>query len=109
MDFLVGILSSGKNSYRLYIDGFKVLHLPEFEFHDIWFDFVNMALVHRIAYMYDLQYIRGFSFVSDLQFDGRYYLEDSCGGCIKLEEGRVDIIPDRNSPSNTFLFSYIFQ
>ena len=115
MDFLVGIHSSGiekyslsgdtsKNtdSYRLYIDGFKVLRLPEFEFHDIWFNFENMDLVHRIAYLYDLQYIRGFSFVSDLRFDGRYYLEDICGGCIKLEEGRVEIIPNRNSLSNKF-------
>lgn len=115
MDFLIGIHSSGiekyslsgdtsKNtdSYRLYIDGFKVLSLPEFEFHDIWFNFENMDLVHRIAYMYDLQYIRGFNFVSDLRFDGRYYLEDICGGCIKLEEGRVEIIPNRNSLSNKF-------
>lgn len=63
-----------------------------------------MDLVHRIAYMYDLQYIRGFSFVSDLQFDGRYYLEDACGGCIKLEEGRVDIIHDSNSAKfNSYL------
>lgn len=115
MDFLVGVHSNGiekyslsgdtsKNtdSYRLYIDGFKVLSLPEFEFHDIWFNFENMDLVHRIAYMYDLQYIRGFNFVSDLRFDGRYYLEDICGGCIKLEEGRVEIIPNRNSLSNKF-------
>lgn len=115
MDFLIGIHSNGiekhslsgdnsksVDSYRLYVDGFKVLRLPEFEFHDIWFNFENMDLVHRIAYMYDLQYIRGFSFVSDLRFDGRYYLEDACGGCIKLEEGRVKIIPNRNSLSNKF-------
>ena len=115
MDFLVGVhsngiekyslsgdTSKGTDSYRLYIDGFKVLSLPEFEFHDIWFNFENMDLVHRIAYMYDLQYIRGFNFVSDLRFDGRYYLEDICGGCIKLEEGRVEIIPNRNSLSNKF-------
>ena len=118
MDFLVGIHSNGGiekynlsgdnsksvDSYRLYVDGFKVLRLPEFEFHDIWFNFENMDLVHRIAYMYDLQYIRGFSFVSDLRFDGRYYLEDACGGCIKLEEGRVDIMHDRNSTKfNSYL------
>ena len=118
MDFLVGIHSNGGiekynlsgdtskgiDSYRLYVDGFKVLRLPEFEFHDIWFNFKDMDLVHRIAYMYDLQYIRGFSFVSDLLFDGRYYLEDSCGGCIKLEEGRVDIMHDRNSTKfNSYL------
>ena len=115
MDFLIGIHSSGiekyslsgdtsKNtdSYRLYVDGFKVLRLPEFEFHDIWFNFENMDLVHRLAYLYDLQYIRGFNFVSDLRFDDRYYLEDICGGCIKLEEGRVEIIPNRNSLSNKF-------
>ena len=109
MDFLIGIHSNGiekyslfgdnskdKDSYRLYVDGFKVLRLPEFEFHDIWFNFENMDLAHRIAYLYSLQYI-GFNFVSDLQFDGRYYLEDICGGCIKLEEGRVDIMHDRNS------------
>lgn len=115
MDFLVGVHSNGiekyslsgdtsKNtdSYRLYIDGFKVLRLPEFEFHNIWFNFENMDFTNRIAYMCDLQYIRGFKFVSDLQFDGRYYLEDICGGCIKLEEGRVEIIPNRNSLSNKF-------
>lgn len=115
MDFLIGIHSSGiekyslsgdtsKNtdSYRLYVDGFKVLRLPEFEYYDIWFDFINMDLVHRIAYLYYLQYIIGFSFVDALKFDGRYYLEDTSGGCIKLEEGRVDIIPNRNSPSTKF-------
>lgn len=115
MDFLIGIHSSGiekyslsgdtsKNtdSYRLYIDGFKVLRLPEFEYYYIWFDFVNMDFTNRLAYLYDLQYIRGFNFVSDLRFDGRYYLEDICGGCIKLEEGRVEIIPNRNSLSNKF-------
>lgn len=48
MDFLVGIhsngiekyslsgdTSKGKDRFRLYLDGFKILRLPEFEFHDI--------------------------------------------------------------------------
>ena len=113
MDFLIGIHSKGRekyglsgdnsndvDSYRLYIDGFKVLHLPEFTFHDILFDFRNMDEISRLAYMSGLQDIRGFSFVKGLNFDGRYYLEDVClkiKKYIKLEEGRVTVIPELNS------------
>lgn len=120
MDFLIGIHSNGiekhslyKNnsksidSYRLYVDGFKVLRLPEFTFHDIWFDFRDIDDASRLAYMSYLQETRGFNFANCLRFDGRYYLEDVCGESekwIEIEEGRVAIINNSEYPECSFYF-----
>ena len=93
MDFLIGIHSNGIekhslsgdnsnviDSYRLYVDGFKVLLLPEFTFHDIWFDFIDVADHVRFAFISYLQDTRGFNFANALCFDDdRCYLEDICG------------------------------
>ena len=120
MDFLIGIHSnciekhslSADNSnvidsYRLYVDGFKVLCLPEFTFHDIWFDFKDVDYPTRLAYMSYLQETRGFNFVNALHFDGRYYLEDICGESeknIEIEEGRVTVIHNSKYPEYSFYF-----
>lgn len=120
MDFLIGIHSNGiekhslfKNnsksidSYRLYVDGFKVLRLPEFTFHDIWFDFKDVDYPTRLAYMSYLQETRGFDFVNCLRFDGKYYLEDICGESeknIEIEEGRVTVIHNPKYPEYNFYF-----
>lgn len=120
MDFLIGIHSNGiekhslsrnnsksVDSYRLYVDGFKVLRTPEFTFHDIWFDFKDVDDPSRLAYMSYLQETRGFNFVNALRFDDRYYLEDICGESekwIEIEEGRVTIINNPKYPEYNFYF-----
>ena len=120
MDFLIGIHSNGIekhslsvdssnviDSYRLYVDGFKILSLPEFTFHDIWFDFKDVDDASRLAYMSYLQETRGFDFVNCLRFDGRYYLEDICGEReknIEIEEGRVTVIHNPKYPEYSFYF-----
>lgn len=111
MDFLIGIHSNGiekysssgdnskdKDSYRLYVDGFKVLRLPEFEFHDIWFDFENVDRPSRLAYISYLQDIRGFNFANLLRVDDRCYLGDVYREFIEIEEDRLALVVDRNSP-----------
>ena len=121
MDFLIGIHSNGiekhslsgdksKNtdSYRLYVVGFKVLRLPEFTFHDIWFDFMDVADHVRFAFISYLQETRGFNFANALCFDDdRCYLEDICGESdkwIEIEEGRVTIINNPKYPECNYYF-----
>lgn len=120
MDFLIGIHSNGIekhslsgdtsksiDSYRLYVDGFKVLRLPEFIFHDIWFDFKDVADHVRLAFISYLQETMGFNFANALHFDGGYYLEDICGESdkwIEIEEGRVTIINNSEYPEWNYYF-----
>lgn len=99
MDFLIGIHSKGVDSHRLYVDGFKVLSLPELTFHDIWFDFENMDIGHRLGYISDLQFVaRGFSFASILSFEDRLYLGDISRERVEIEEDRLILHNTRNNP-----------
>ena len=106
---LSGDNSNVTDSYRLYVDGFKVLRLPEFTFHDIWFDFKDVADHVRFAFISYLQDTRGFNFANALRFDGKYYLEDICGESdkwIEIEEGKVTIINNPKYPECNFYFLY---
>lgn len=99
MDFLVGIHSKDVDSNRLYVDGFKVLSLPELTFYDIWFDFKNMDIGHRLGYISDLQFVaRGFIFANLLSLEDRLYLGDINRECIEIEEDRLILHNTRNHP-----------